>query len=81
MHSRTSFLQKSNNMTNISCDDELLYVLFVEQETVCSSNPCQNGGACVVGLNNYTCSCVDVYGGDHCESKVKVYIIHRDFSI
>ena len=34
----------------------------------CLSNPCQNGGVCNDGVNSYTCSCVSVYGGDHCES-------------
>ena len=39
----------------------------------CSSNPCQNGGTCTDGVNEYTCSCVAGYEGTSCETgKVKV---------
>ena len=33
----------------------------------CVGVTCQNGGACVDGVNSYTCSCVDGYEGTHCE--------------
>jgi collagen type VI alpha len=33
----------------------------------CQSNPCQNGGTCVDGLNAYTCKCPAGYTGQHCE--------------
>ena len=32
----------------------------------CSSNPCQNGGACNDGVNGYTCACVPGYVGTEC---------------
>jgi len=28
-----------------------------EEIELCDSNPCQNGGTCVDGTNNYTCQC------------------------
>nr|XP_039268068.1 cubilin-like [Styela clava] len=33
----------------------------------CSSNPCQNGGTCVDGINGYSCSCNSGYTGTNCE--------------
>lgn len=33
----------------------------------CHSNPCQNGGTCINGLNRYTCSCIPGWSGIHCE--------------
>ena len=34
----------------------------------CGSNPCQNGGTCVDGLNQYTCSCQAGYTGTSCQT-------------
>ena len=34
----------------------------------CSSNPCQNGGTCIDGVNMYTCNCGVGYNGDHCDT-------------
>lgn len=28
---------------------------------------CSNGGSCVDGISNYSCSCLAGYTGDHCE--------------
>ena len=38
----------------------------------CSSNPCQNGGTCVDGINSHTCNCDLGYSGDNCE--IGIYI-------
>ena len=32
----------------------------------CSSNPCENGGTCVDGVNRYTCTCAPGFTGDTC---------------
>lgn len=32
--------------------------------------PCQNGGTCLDGIGEYTCMCVDGFGGKHCESDI-----------
>ncbi|KAI8512856.1 calcium ion binding [Branchiostoma belcheri] len=34
----------------------------------CASNPCQNGGTCLHGLNSYHCHCPIGYGGDNCQT-------------
>ncbi|KAI8486346.1 hypothetical protein Bbelb_358450 [Branchiostoma belcheri] len=36
----------------------------------CQSNPCQNGGTCVDGLDSYSCNCADSFSGDTCEEKL-----------
>ncbi|XP_060601390.1 sushi, nidogen and EGF-like domain-containing protein 1 [Ruditapes philippinarum] len=33
----------------------------------CDPNPCLNGGTCIDGVNNYTCTCVDGWSGRNCE--------------
>ena len=35
----------------------------------CSSNPCQNGGACNGNSGGFTCSCATGYTGDDCGTK------------
>ena len=41
---------------------------YCEQNTNdCASNPCQNGGICVDGLNSYTCFCASSFSGENCE--------------
>ena len=32
----------------------------------CDPNPCQNGGTCTDGVNNYRCSCAAGYTGYNC---------------
>ncbi len=33
----------------------------------CNPNPCQNGGTCTDGINEYTCECIEGYTGNSCE--------------
>ena len=39
-------------------------------EDECASNPCQNGGECFDGANEYACVCPDSHHGLNCESVV-----------
>ncbi|KAI8486345.1 hypothetical protein Bbelb_358440 [Branchiostoma belcheri] len=41
----------------------------------CQSNPCQNGGTCVDGLDSYSCNCTDRFSGDICEERVSTIAI------
>lgn len=34
----------------------------------CSSNPCQNGGTCEDGINQYSCVCAAGYQGVNCQT-------------
>lgn len=40
----------------------------------CDSNPCENGGSCVDGINNYTCACVPGYTGDRCNQSESILL-------
>ncbi|KAM8851643.1 fibulin-7 isoform 3-T5 [Synchiropus picturatus] len=37
----------------------------------CASNPCQNGGTCVEGVNQYKCSCPPSWSGSHCQHQTQ----------
>ena len=41
----------------------------------CASSPCLNGGACIDGINGYTCNCIPGYAGNDCETG-KVFFDH-----
>ncbi|XP_062584658.1 sushi, von Willebrand factor type A, EGF and pentraxin domain-containing protein 1-like [Saccostrea cucullata] len=41
----------------------------------CNSNPCQNGGSCIDGENQYTCNCIHGYTGVHCEKDIQPPIV------
>ncbi|PFX18968.1 Neurogenic locus Notch protein [Stylophora pistillata] len=36
----------------------------------CINVTCKNGGSCIDGINNYTCSCQSGYTGDWCETDI-----------
>ena len=41
---------------------------FVSDVNDCMPNPCENGGSCTDGFNEYNCSCVAGYTGTDCET-------------
>ncbi|CAF0966692.1 unnamed protein product [Brachionus calyciflorus] len=54
------------------------------QRNACVSNPCQNGGSCLLNpsdLNNYTCSCQSKYSGQNCSIRIKLEIKKHEAEI
>ena len=48
-----------------------VFYLFLDIND-CSRNPCQNGGSCIDGVNQFTCQCKPGFLGINCEiSKYK----------
>lgn len=41
--------------------------IYIAELDECSSNPCQNGGACKDLVNGYSCECLPGYVGTECE--------------
>ena len=48
--------------------DQFLSKLHFSDIDECLADPCQNGGVCVDGVNEYSCDCLDGYSGVHCET-------------
>lgn len=42
------------------------FALYPTDVDECASDPCENGGTCVDGMNSYTCMCPDGYTGPTC---------------
>uniref|UniRef100_A0A803V450 EGF-like domain-containing protein n=1 Tax=Ficedula albicollis TaxID=59894 RepID=A0A803V450_FICAL len=53
---------------------ETLFPFPVPAADVCDSNPCQNGGICLSGLNDnfYSCECPQGFTDPNCSSLVEV---------
>ena len=52
------------NDNQLNCDTN------VSDVDECASRPCQNGGQCVDGVNEYTCTCAAGYSGINCEQSM-----------
>lgn len=44
-----------------------------EEIDECLSSPCQHGGKCLDGLNNYSCDCSEIFfNGPNCETRERI---------
>ena len=50
----------------------MIYIVFVDIDD-CVSNPCLNGGACVDGVNGWTCDCGPTFTGYNCADGNVIY--------
>ncbi len=62
---RTSLLNFKFDMCNLMYN--MFFVIFITETNECASNPCNNGGTCTDGLNQFTCTCVPGWSGIACE--------------
>ena len=63
-------------------DDNISLVFYLHLDVdECSSYPCQSGGTCTDGTNEYTCVCVSGHTGENCETSnilsFQVYILNN----
>ena len=63
------------------CSDQIKCVSVGTEATIddCAPNPCQNGGTCTDGVNEYICSCATGWIGPQCSSKfdIMVYLFNH----
>ncbi|KAK3102486.1 hypothetical protein FSP39_011702, partial [Pinctada imbricata] len=43
----------------------------------CNSNPCQNEGTCIDGVEQYTCMCNSSFGGINCEEDIQPPVVEN----
>ena len=46
-----------------------------ECENISDPNPCQNGGSCTDGVNNYTCECAKDFTYENCTEYILVAVL------
>ena len=49
------------------CTGFLLLTYYFALDNYCYSDPCLNGGTCLLEANGYQCECPPVFLGDYCE--------------
>ena len=60
--------KSSDDQCHVRTTALYLVTYFVSDVDECSSNPCENGGTCIDGFNEYSCQCVPGYMGANCET-------------
>ena len=61
-------------MSTMKCYSRHFYPIYCVWNSFCTDiddctpDPCQNGGTCTDGVNDYTCACVLGYTGNDCET-------------
>ena len=53
---------------------EICDVCVLDDIDECASDPCQNAGTCVNGVNRFWCVCVDGFTGSECEGISRLFM-------
>ena len=59
--------------------DEYLLCFPLIDINYCINHTCGNGGSCVDGITNFSCSCLAGFTGDHCETG-RLISIHQSIN-
>ena len=55
------------------------YVVFNILDILeCASDPCLNGGTCNDEIGYYTCTCLEGYTGDRCETSMPTIALYTN---
>lgn len=60
-----------SNALDLNFEEWLRLCLSPADVRECASNPCQNGGTCVEGVNHYRCTCPQSWSGSHCQHQTQ----------
>lgn len=60
-----------SNALDLNFEEWLRLCLSPTDVRECASNPCQNGGTCVEGVNHYRCTCPQSWSGSHCQHQTQ----------
>ena len=52
-----------------------MYKLYQLDINDCAKNPCQNHGACIDGVNRYTCRCAAGFIGSVCQTSESTILL------
>ena len=53
----------------------LVFYFFLKDIDDCVNHTCVNGGLCIDGVNNYSCSCLPGFSGGRCETGGYLFLL------
>ena len=68
------FYRTENELYKLNFFFPVFKILFSLDEDDCDDDLCLNGGTCVDGINDYSCTCAEGYGGRNCEIGMHVLL-------
>lgn len=64
-------MEMSVTIITVSQQVDHCHRLLYTDVSECASNPCQNGGTCAEGVNQYKCTCPQNWSGSHCQHQTQ----------